>query len=267
MRLHHAALGIPAASALILLGLAVPAHADNSVNVKLDALNDSGVSGTATLTITTSGDLEVEIDAKGHVPNAPHAQHIHGATDGHDFMCPPASADEDGDGIVSTTEGIPHYGGIFISLTTEGDTSPNSGLAVDRMPTADGDGNLSYQRTIPAADLPEGTAEHLHDLHIVQHGIDTNASGSYDGDRKSDLDAKLPAEATDPASCGMVTGAAAGSVPAGGVETGSGSTSGVDGLGWLGLGGGLLAGAVGLVLRRRRTVSTASAAGVVGSSS
>ena len=255
MRLSRAALAVPAASALVLLGTALPAHADDAVHVQLDALNNSGASGTATLAVTSGGDLKVEIDAKGLVPKAPHAQHIHGATDGHDFMCPSPSADKDGDGIVSTSEGLPAYGDIFISLTTKGDTTKNSGLAVDRMPTADADGTLTYARTIPAVDLPAGTAEHLHDLHVVQHGIDTNGNGTYDGARKSDLDPKLPAEATDPASCGMVTGAAAGSVPAGGVETGAGSTSGVEAAGWLGMGGALLAGAAVVLVRRRRPVS------------
>ena len=251
-RLASTAVALPAASFLVLLGLAVPAHADDSVQVTLDQLNDSGGSGTATLSITSAGDLKVAIDASGLVPNAPHAQHIHGATDGHDFRCPSPSADKDGDGIVSTTEGLPAYGDIFISLTTKGDTTKESGLAVDRMPVADADGKVSYARTIAAAELPAGTAEHLHDLHLVQHGIDTNGSGKYDGDRKSDLDPKLPAEATDPATCGMVTGAAAGSMPAGGVETGNDSTSGVEAAGWLGLGGVMLAGAAAVGIRRRR---------------
>ncbi|GAB3408783.1 LPXTG cell wall anchor domain-containing protein [Flindersiella endophytica] len=258
MRLRTAVLAIPAASALFMLGLAAPALADDSVDVRLDALNDSGASGTATLTIESNGDLAVSIDAKGLVPNAPHAQHIHGATDGTDFMCPTDAADKDGDGIVSTTEGLPSYGDIFISLTTKGDTSKNSGLAVDRMPTADGDGNLEYSRTIPASELPEGTADHLRDLHVVQHGIDPNDNGKYDGDKKSDLDPKLPAEATDPASCGMVTGAGMSDKPSQGVETGAGGTSGIEGMSWFALGGFLLASAGGTVLvsRRRQAVTT-----------
>jgi hypothetical protein len=38
------------------------------------------------------------------VPNAPHAQHIHGAVDGTDFHCPTQAADKDGDGFVNTEE-------------------------------------------------------------------------------------------------------------------------------------------------------------------
>ncbi|NEE50180.1 hypothetical protein G3M55_36935, partial [Streptomyces sp. SID8455] len=72
----------------------------------------------------------------------------HGSTDGHDFRCPDKSADKDGDGIVTTAEGLPTYGDINISLTTKGDTSKDSGLAVDRMPVADKNGKLTYSRTI-----------------------------------------------------------------------------------------------------------------------
>lgn len=254
MRVRTALLALPAAFAMTLLGTAAPANAEESVNVQLDELNSSGATGTATLSVTPEGDLEVAIEAEGLVPNSPHAQHIHGSAEGHDFQCPDESADADGDGIITTTEGLPSYGDIFISLTTEGDTSKDSGLAVDRMPVADEDGSLSYERTIPAADLPEGTADHLHDLHIVQHGIDTNGNDKYDGERKSDLDPALPAEATDPADCGMVTGAAAGTTPSGGVETGGMGTHGVDNSGWF-TGGGIAVLTVGILLFWRRRLT------------
>ena len=122
-------------------------------------------------------------------PNSPHAQHVHGSTNGMDFHCPDKSADADGNGFVSTEEGLTMYGDIFISLTTTGDTTKASGLAVDRMPMADAQGNLSYDRTIPAADLPTGTIAHLKDLHLVQHGIDANDNGKYDmeGARRVDV--------------------------------------------------------------------------------
>ncbi|CAO0835200.1 hypothetical protein GCM10010298_76710 [Streptomyces microflavus] len=71
----------------------------------------------------------VKIEAQGLVPGQPHAQHIHGSTDGHDFRCPDRSADKDGDGIVTTAEGLPTYGDINISLTTTRVvTSSRSGL-------------------------------------------------------------------------------------------------------------------------------------------
>lgn len=257
MKLSRTVLALPAA-AIMLLAVPSAAFADESVQVKLDALNHSGASGTATLTAMSDGDLKVSIRSKGLVPNSPHAQHLHGSTDGMDFHCPDMSADSDGNGYVSTEEGMPVYGNIFISLTTKGDTTAKSGLAVDRMPTADAKGNLSYDRVIPAADLPAGTIAHLKDLHIVEHGIDANGNGKFDMDglgestlAKSAGLKGIPEEATDPATCGMVSGAAAGSMPVGGVGTGDGSTR-HDSTPLYALGGIALLGAAGAFVARRR---------------
>jgi hypothetical protein len=259
VRLRRILLALPAAAA-ILLAVPAAAVADESVHVRLDPLNHSGGTGTATLTATDDGDLEVSIRSTGLVPNSPHPQHLHGSTQGMDFHCPDMSADKNGNGYVSTEEGMPVYGNIFISLTTKGDTSPASGLAVDRFPVSDAKGNLSYDRTIPAADLPTGTIAHLEDLHIVQHGIDANGNGRYDlrGLGESTLAKSaglsgIPEEATDPALCGMVSGAAAGSIPVGGVATGDGSARDAGRAPLYGFGGLALLGALGIyVVSRRR---------------
>jgi hypothetical protein len=259
MRFRRTLFAVPAVAAL-LLATPAAALADESVHVKLLPLNSSGASGTATLTATATGDLRISIHSTGLVPDSPHAQHLHGSSTGMDFHCPGMSADTNGNGYVSTEEGMPVYGDIFVSLTTKGDTSKASGLAVDRMPTADAKGNLTYERTIASADLPPGTIEHLKDLHIVQHGVDANGNGTYDLDglgestlAKSAGLGGIPEEATDPATCGMVSGAAAGSVPVGGVATGDGSdrpdtapSYAVAGVAVLG------AGAAGLLAFRRR---------------
>jgi hypothetical protein len=257
VRLRHSFLAVPAAAALLL---AVPgtAFADETVHVRLSQLNHSGASGTATLTTMDDGDLRVSIRSHGLVPNSPHAQHLHGSTAGMDFHCPDPSADTDHDGYITTEEGFPQYGDIFISLTTKGDTSKASGLALDRMPKADARGDLSYDRTIPAADLPDGTIAHLKDLHIVEHGIDADHNGGYDlralGESTLAESAGLkgiPEEATDPALCGMISGAAAGSVPVGGVATGDGSTR-QDQDPMYAVGGVALLGAAGAFAARRR---------------
>lgn len=264
--LSRTLLALPAAALL----LAVPgtAFAAESVQVRLLDLNTTGATGTATLTATDAGDLKISIRSTGMTPNSPHAQHIHGAANGMDFHCPDKSADKDGNGFVSTEEGLPQYGDIFISLTTAGDTTKASGLAVDRMPMADARGNVAYDRTIPAGQLPEGTVKHLKDLHIVQHGVDANKNGKYDieGLGESTFARSIgvqgiPAEATDPATCGMVSGAAAGSVPIGGVDTGDGSTGDggtADGADQVpaaavyGIGGFALLGVIGALAARRR---------------
>lgn len=223
--------------------------------IDLESLNDSGATGAALVSFEGKK-LTVKIEASGLVPGQPHAQHIHGSTDGHDFRCPDASADKDGDGIVSTAEGLPQYGDINISLTTKGDTSKDSGLAVDRMPVADKDGKLNYSRTI---EVSQDVVDHIKDLHIVQHGIDRNDDGKYDfGAGKSELDPKLPQEATAPADCGMVKGAAVGSMPVGGVETGSGSTSGIEAPGMIAGGTAAVLFAGGLFVVNRRTRNAAS---------
>ncbi|CAM5414003.1 hypothetical protein GCM10010329_77430 [Streptomyces spiroverticillatus] len=249
-----ALVALPAALVLGLAGTAGAADGQ-SYQVGLKQLNDSRASGVVMLTLTGTR-LSVKIEADGLAPGLPHAQHLHGSTDGHDFHCPTAAADKNGDGLVTTAEGIPDYGDINISLTTKGDTSKASGLAVDRMPVADAQGRLSYERTITVS---QTAADHLKDLHVVQHGIDPNENKKYDFSQgKSELDPKLPQEATAPASCGMIEGAAVGSVPVGGVETGTGTTSGIESPALLLLGGAGLAGAAGTfaVARRRHTAQT-----------
>lgn len=173
---------------------------DVSYGASLSPMNDSGASGT--VDFERDGNmLTVEIEASGLAPNLPHAQHLHGALDGSaPNVCPPPSADADGDDLVSTPEGIPFYGGINVSLTTEGDTSPDSALALDRFPVADANGNLTYSRTIEVSDE---VAQNLGDLHVVQHGIDFDDSGTYDGE-PSPLDPAAPFEATVPTTCGEV---------------------------------------------------------------
>ncbi len=254
-----------AVPALCLLGLAAPtlAHAENAprdYSVALDSLNNSGAKGVAMIEFNAAGDMTVRIKATGLVPGQPHAQHLHGSSDlTKDFHCPTMAADANGDGILSTAEGVPDYGDIFISLTTKGDSTKKSALAVTRFPAADKSGRVDYERTFPKAELPAGTETAIKNLHIVQHGIDPNGNGKYDFRiGKSELDPKLPQEATAPASCGMVAGSHVKMVPAGGVETGTGDTSGVESVPLFLLGGGLLTGAGVLAAGARRRRTTAS---------
>ncbi|MEV0373984.1 hypothetical protein AB0I10_29970 [Streptomyces sp. NPDC050636] len=253
-----ALLALPVALALSGVTTApATAAGENAFQINLNQLNDSQGKGTAMLSLNGTR-LTVKIESEGLVPGQPHAQHLHGSTDGHDFQCPDASADTDGDGIINNTEATVHYGDINISLTTDGDTSPDSGLAVDRMPKADAQGKLSYERTIPVS---QDVVDHIKDLHIVQHGIDPNGNKKYDfGVGKSELDPKLPQEATAPADCGIVEGAAVGSIPVGGVETGGGTDEGNQGT-WalVGTGGLALVAAAGALALGRRRHSTACA--------
>ncbi|MFJ9853170.1 hypothetical protein [Streptomyces sp. NPDC101150] len=251
-----ALLALPVALALSGAAAAPATAEDKAYQINLEQLNDSQGKGTAMLSLN-GNQLTVKIESEGLVPGQPHAQHIHGSTDGHDFQCPDASADTDGDGIINNTEATVHYGDINISLTTDGDTGPDSGLAVDRMPKADAQGKLSYERTIPVS---QDVVDHIKDLHVVQHGIDPNGNNKYDfGAGKSELDPKLPQEATAPAVCGVVEGAAVGSIPVGGVETG-GATAESNEVPWAlaGAGGLAFAAIAGALVLNRRRRATAS---------
>jgi hypothetical protein len=215
-------------AASALLWLPTSAAADTTVKAKLVEQNHSGASGTATLTALAGGGLKVVIHSRGLVPNQPHPQHIHGSAHGGHFGCPTIKDnDTDGDGVLTNEEATGEYGTIFLALTTRGGATPEDGLDVKRMPVADAKGRLDYERTLPASAVPAGLREHLSSLHIVQHGIDTNHNGKYDLDALGESSfAKnlgapgVPEEATDPSSCGVVQGAAAGHPARGGVETG-----------------------------------------------
>lgn len=250
------AVAIAAAAFPLLAVSTASAHEGaSSYQASLGSVNGSGVTGTGMVTLD-GNTATVMIEATGLLAGAPHAQHFHIGAEG---TCPTngLESDADGDGFVSTTEAAGFYGAIGSSLTLEGDTSPDSGLAVDRFPTAEG-GSLNYNRTFEVTDevheaFEAGTAV------IVLHGIDKDGSGAYDGDVKSDLDPSLPMEATAPAACGALETAQMGTAPSGGAETGAGSTAGIENQGAIGVGAlaAVGAAAAGAVAYRRRQADQA----------
>ena len=166
---------------------------------------DGGSNASGTGRITVAGNqVTVEIAVQGMSPGLVHVQHIHGVGAN---RCPRAEARNDrvADGLIDTVEGLPDYGPIVVSLTTSGDTSPASGLAVDRFPVAAADGTITYRRTFTIGqDFPAAVARNLAQHHIVSHGIDVNRNGSYDaGAGFSALAPNLPLEAELPAVCGL----------------------------------------------------------------
>ena len=184
--------------------IAIPgarAQETTDFSTALAPLNRSGGSGS--VTIDVDGDqVTVRLEANGVSPNLPHAQHIH---IGGRNVCPPpgAGATHPPTDLIDTVEGQPFYGGIEVSLTTEGDLGAASGLAVERFPTAEADGSYVYERTFA---LPEGvTVDDLGDGVIVVHGISTlfDDATKYDGEPRSSLAPDMfPLEATIPALCG-----------------------------------------------------------------
>lgn len=197
-----------AAAGLILVGSGSVALATSTSNAQanggqefravLNSVNASKATGLATASVDSNGIGHFRIVVKNLI-NAPHAQHVHfGVTAAHE--CPSPSADANNDGVVDTTEGGPSYGPVQTSLTTTGDTSPSSTLAVTRYPTyANG---AEYDRTFQ---LTADQAQQIRSGQsiVVVHGIDTlTPDGKYDGTAVSELDASLPQEATAPAVCG-----------------------------------------------------------------
>ena len=178
---------------------------DQEVAAHLSPLEGSGVhgSGHAEVEINGKGQIdEFELRADGLLAGAPHAAHVHFGEEARN-ECPTLADDTNGNGRLTTTEGLPAYGPIVLSLTTSGDTSPASALAVDRFPAS---GGFDYERNghFPTDD---GVAEAIAAGKgvVVIHGVDYNDNGVYDFEAgASELDPSLPTEATDPAMCGVL---------------------------------------------------------------
>ncbi len=207
---------VSAVTVAATLGMAATASAGHDSNpsgpvanyaYSLDAVQDdtvanSDATGRTRVKALPNGKVQVKVIASGLAPNLPHAMHLHGV-DGPatDNGCPTAATAAGGDGIVTVLDGVPFYGGILTSLTTDGDMTAASALALDRFAVADADGNLSYTRTFDndSALANAGTVQ------VVVHGIDINANGAYDFEAgPSSLGDAFPLEATIPVLCGGI---------------------------------------------------------------
>ncbi|MDB1087610.1 hypothetical protein PJ985_08525 [Streptomyces sp. ACA25] len=213
------------------------------LQASLDPVPTNRVTGSGTAHVKLNGRYaEVTIKARGLV-DAPHAMHFHIAAKG---QCPPESAakERNGNVFMNVLDGAPFYGGIGTSLTTSGDTSPDSGLAIDRFPSGS---QINYHRTVELSKEAEKSLRAGTGV-VVVHGIDYNGNGVYDDVLgASELDPSLPAEATNPALCGALKAA-----PLGSVAGGLGGTQ-TDGVAAAGIGTGLLAMLAGAFYLRRRS--------------
>lgn len=241
---------IAATAALVGLPLlAGPAsahgHEGGELSAQLTQLNDSGASGTAWAKVT-GNKVDIKLETQGLLAGAPHAQHIHiGGTN----SCPTNDQKGKGaDGALQVSDAAGQYGAVAVSLTKSGGmTGMDHALDVANFPT---EGAYSYSRTITVDDAMAKQIA-AGDGVVVVHGVDHDGSGKYDGDVKSDLDPKLPSEATDPAACGELNVAQM-DMPNGGVETGGSDTAGTEYAGSFALGALALGlGGVGFAATRR----------------
>lgn len=172
--------------------------------VDLAALNSSGVTGDAILSLNTEADgsryLNVSILAEGLTPGETHVQHIHGRFDDDgnpiDSVTPGLAQDADGDGIVEVIEGVASYGDVLLSLVT-----PEGG----NHPMADMNGQLSFLQSYELGNDAnfgspvtgaEYTAEDILPLtfrEIVLHGLDVPGNiGGGDGEVDGTQDGYVP---------------------------------------------------------------------------
>ncbi|HEX7323688.1 MAG TPA: hypothetical protein VF299_12310 [Mycobacterium sp.] len=182
----------------------------------------------------------------------PHVQHIH--IDGMG-QCPAASADANGDGVISTAEGHMAYGMVGTTLSTKGTTDASAFADVTVAP---GGGSFTYSRTFTMnkdtlASVKAGKAV------VVVHGLNPATAPKASLSTPNSLDVTLPGQdkkvaliATAPALCGALHASQMSAMPVGASPTGGGSTAGIED-GWLfAVGGGLVVGAAGMFLARRR---------------
>ena len=171
-------------------------------HAELAPLNNSGVFGESDVHVVDRK-IDVTLSANHLLKGLPHAAHIHfGAKAKNE--CPTVRDDDNHDHRLNTAEGIPQYGPVKVSLTTRGDTSAKSTLAVNRFDAAK-NGDIDYSRA--GIEVSKSVARGIRrgEAVVVIHGIDYNKNGTYDFSAgRSELDPSLPAEATDPVSCGVL---------------------------------------------------------------
>ena len=183
---------------LLACGLVVATGCDNSgsngdsgttYTASLDALNSSGVSGTADVTVK-NGRFMVTVDAEGTEASQVHAQHIHGFAD-KASSCPDMSADSDNNGRISVSEGAPSYGDIRVPL--DGSLFEAEGLGdLSTFPT--GDGSYMYENAVLTENVALNGGGSFSDLTLEQHAIVVHGltvDGNY--------------EATLPVACGTLS--------------------------------------------------------------
>lgn len=154
-----------AAALACVTAAALPAQAHTTPHpASLTELNDSGVTGHVNV-LHKHGQVRVNLTGHGLEAGQVHAQHIHGFVDSdQEARCPTPDLDQDGDGLISFSEGLPAYGPVVITLGA--DHTPGQAL--------------SYSRTFTETDGGDPVAGlgSLADYVIIVHG--RTVEGTYD---------------------------------------------------------------------------------------
>lgn len=148
------------ATIAVLSATVVPAsaaHKDRGTTyyrADLGMLNDSGVTGTATVQVKGNR-LTVTVEASGLEAGMVHPQHIHGFDDTTDATCPTLAQDDNGNGLIEIAEGADTYGPVQLALMP--------------FPTAE-DGTVSFTETYKVTGQDVRDLRNLEDELIVLHG-------------------------------------------------------------------------------------------------
>ncbi|MBG6184127.1 hypothetical protein IWX65_002098 [Arthrobacter sp. CAN_A214] len=198
-----------------------PASADDgaaSYSAVLAPVNNSGTSGQ--VMIHLAGDQATISMSVAGAPSTlmgmpyMHAQHIHIGGQG---VCAGPAADADGDGVVSSLEGLPFEGPVGTSLTVEGDTSPASGAAAHLFPAG---GAYDYSRTITLDAATIGAIQAGNAVAQV-HGADPSLLSAAAQQKVNPMNPALPFATDVPIACGSVVASQmSGPLPRGGADTG-----------------------------------------------
>lgn len=133
-----------------------------------------------TLTVTVEGgEVSFELDSTGFSPGM-HLAHLHGfaISDPQEARCPAPDADGNGDGFIDLIETEESAGTTMIPLT---ENMESLEIASQTYPEADGEGRMSYSRTIDLASLEEAVRERfdsplaLENRVLFVHGVAEDA--------------------------------------------------------------------------------------------
>ena len=115
--------------------------------MNFEPLNNSGTSGSASLTLTNNDFLTVQVNARGLEPNQLHPLHIHGLPGGaHSTVPTVACYGADGDRFIEVLEGAKACGPVIANMTSPPGAHPTG------FPRADARGVVNFSQTFSLND-------------------------------------------------------------------------------------------------------------------